>query len=771
MLKLRRSTCLFCLPALLVASVTAPSHAQGPTPAPRPSGVTVPLAPGSVLAHLQRVEAFLEAEQWRDAAETLRGVMEEHDDSVMRVDSRRAGGFQRYVRLTDYCQMQLAQLAERGPESLAYYRRTVDATVERAKREAEASFDTAALSAIAERFFVSSTVDEVLLRLGDLEVERGNWTAARRNYEAIHRAARFSTLAGEDDRWDGWPIWLVSRKLQSEEQWLAAIPRLRDPLGWPSSLVHPDSKYDAPLVLARLALVSILERNSLRARIELDLLRRIGPRARGQLGGRQGEYVAILEELLEASASWPEVPADTNWLTLGGGSARQRISDGTADENNAWQLADAPRWTARLPRRSADGEYFSREGQRVAEPIDGLLSYHPIIVGDQLLVQVGDEPQDVRSYNLRDGELLFGGTYAETPEEESQQRTEHVRRFSLSATKSRVFARLSANLMDERESRLVGLDLAAEGKLVFERRLDSERWGPEWSFDGAPLVENHRLFVTLRRRDTVQSEIHVACFDGLHGDLLWSRKVCSGRSLGSSRQSYPGQTLLTLSEDTVFCNTHLGVIAALRVDDGQVRWLCEYPRVSPANDNPDRNTQHVFRDLTPCLAYRGVVLAGPSDCNRLFALDASTGHVLWTTLPEQAADVIHLLGVGGDNLLASGDSLYWLDVYSGRIVGQFPPPGITTPGHARPTPRGHGRGALVGDNVYWPTRNSIFVFGQRTARTEVGVEPHLVREIELTPRGAAGGNLVVAGDVLIIAAADQLFVFEQHGKRNTDDNR
>jgi outer membrane protein assembly factor BamB len=226
-----------------------------------------------------------------------------------------------------------------------------------------------------------------------------------------------------------------------------------------------------------------------------------------------------------------------------------------------------------------------------------------------------------------------------------------------------------------------------------------------------------------------------------------------------------------LSEDTVFCNTHLGVIAALRASDGRVRWLCEYPRVSLENDNPDRNVQHLFRDITPCLAYRDLVIAAPSDCNRLFALDAGTGHVIWTLLPEQAADVIHLLGVGGDRLVASGDYLYWLDVYTGRIVGQFPPPRVTTPGHARPSPRGHGRGVLVGDKVYWPTRDSILVFGQRTVRTESGVEPHLVREIELTPRGATGGNLVVAGDVLIIAATDQLFVFDRYGKRNTDEKR
>lgn len=768
MLELRRRKSLLCLPALLVASVTLTSQAQTTAPDPQPSGVTLAIPPSSVLAHLKRVDALLEAEQWRDAAEILRGVMEEHDDSVMRVGPWRADGFQRYIRLTDYCQMQLARLAETAPQSLAYYRQVVDAGVERTKREAEATQDAGALAGIAERFFVSSAADDVLLRLGDLEVEHGNWAAARRHYEAIHRAARFSTLAGEDDRWNGWPIWLVSRMLQSEEQWQAAVPRLRDPDGLPTWLVYPDSQYDAALVISRLVLVSILERDTHRARVELNLLRRIDASARGQLAGREGSYVDILEDLLESSELWPEAPADTNWFTLGGGPQRRRIADRDADARNQPALGESPLWQVSLPRRSADGAYFSREGQRVGEPIEALLSYHPIVVGQQLLVQVGDARQSVRSYRLHDGELLFGSTDADVPAGESEQRNQPVRRFSLSATNSRVFARLSANLAERRESRIVGYDLASQGKLVLERTLDRQHWGPEWAFDGVPLVENHRLFVALRRRDTVHSEIHVACFDELRGDLLWRREICSGRSLGGASQSYPAQTLLTLSEDTVFCNTHLGVIAAVRASDGQVRWLSEYPRVSPQDDNPDRNVQHVFRDLTPCLAYRGLVIAAPCDCNRLFALDANTGHVIWRSLPEQAADVIHLLGVGGDHLIASGDYLYWLDVHTGRIVGQFPPPGVMTPGRARPSPRGHGRGVLVGDNVYWPTRSSILVFGQRTVRTEVGVEPRLVREIELTPRGATGGNLVVAGDVLIIAAADQLFVFDRYGQRNTD---
>ena len=65
------------------------------------------------------------------------------------------------------------------------------------------------------------------------------------------------------------------------------------------------------------------------------------------------------------------------------------------------------------------------------------------------------------------------------------------------------------------------------------------------------------------------------------------------------------------------------------------------------------------------------------------------------TDPDQLADVNHLLGVGSDRLLASGDGLYWLDLLSGRILGQFPRPTSSAPGTRVPIP-------AAGGAAYWP---------------------------------------------------------------------
>jgi hypothetical protein len=241
--------------------------------------------------------------------------------------------------------------------------------------------------------------------------------------------------------------------------------------------------------------------------------------------------------------------------------------------------------------------------------------------------------------------------------------------------------------------------------------------------------------------------------------------IVGGEPAGVQRPFELTHTLLTLRNQTLYCNTNLGVVAALGVKDGAIRWLTEYPRIDLQNENPDRNTQHLFRDLTPCLLYRDLVIVAPMDCDQLFALDVNTGILVWASLPGQAADAIHLLGVGQEHLIASGDYLYWFDVYTGRLMSQFPAPHRSLPGHAKPSPHGYGRGILADKLVYWPTRESIFVFDQRIRQQSQGRTPQVIQKIELASQGVTAGNLVLTDDSLLIAAQNRLIVFDRDAKR------
>ncbi len=167
---------------------------------------------------------------------------------------------------------------------------------------------------------------------------------------------------------------------------------------------------------------------------------------------------------------------------------------------------------------------------------------------------------------------------------------------------------------------------------------------------------------------------------------------------------------------------------------------------------------HFFRDLNPCLIHRGVIVVAPADCQQIFALEAATGEVLWSESSGKTRDVVHLLGVAGDDLVVSGDYLYWLDLYNGRIGKQFPAGVDRDVTAARPAPRGFGRGLIAGGEVYWPTRESIYVFRSQPSRKGTGWRLH--RQIDLLPRGASGGHLILSQNRLLLVTAKRLFAFQ-----------
>ena len=74
-----------------------------------------------------------------------------------------------------------------------------------------------------------------------------------------------------------------------------------------------------------------------------------------------------------------------------------------------------------------------------------------------------------------------------------------------------------------------------------------------------------------------------------------------------------------------------------------------------------------------------------------------------------------------------------------------------------PQPRGFGRGVLAGSEVYWPTRERIYVFDQGSGR-------QVRQPIELAALGVQGGNLVIHDGVLLIASADELVAFNATGR-------
>jgi hypothetical protein len=280
--------------------------------------------------------------------------------------------------------------------------------------------------------------------------------------------------------------------------------------------------------------------------------------------------------------------------------------------------------------------------------------------------------------------------------------------------------------------RIIGLDLAREGLLAFQIRPD----GVGWSFDGTSISDGRRLWVAMKKTD-VNPHSYVACYDAVAGgDPLWRSYICSADSPASGYGDEITHNLLAYAGDQIYFNTNLGVVTVLDAQTGQVTWMYRYDRSSGMSLQHPESTPHFLRGPSPCLLHDGVLIVAPSDAPAVFALDATTGKLLWKN--DDLEDVLHLLGVADNNLIVSGKQLHAIDVRSGAprfVWPESPHAGI----------RGMGRGVIAGNEIFWPTRDTIYVLNAVTGqRTRAPID---IRHISQTGANltAAHGHLLIAG--------------------------
>jgi len=658
-----------------------------------------------VLGQLERAKAQLAEKQegqWDEAIETLRQIMESAGGKLVAVTPTR------FVGLRDYCNLQLAALP---PKALARYRGRVDPLARQWYEEGVATRNVRLLRNVVDQAFASSWSDKALLALGDAYLEEGDFAAARWCWERIVPQSRAANEA---------PAWLG----------------------------YPDSKLDLAAVRTRLVLVSILEGSLARARDELAAFAKLHAQARGALGGREVVYVEALRTMLAEAADWPARKPAADWPTFAGDRGRNATASPLIDVAGvAW----------RVPLQKINPP-FNAATASVAEEAEAPLSYHPVLVGDMVFV---NNQAQVLAYRLSTGKPAWGAAdpaiyrdMLEVPASEllNPRETLGTARFTLTAHEGRLFAHMGVALTGRPPEAphtvghdyLLCLDLAEEGKQLWRLRPDEG-----WAFEGAPLCDGANVFVAMRRNG-VRPEAHVACFDVQSRQMRWRQFVCGAETPARGMLFECTHNLLTLHRGTLYYNTNLGAVAALSADDGRVRWVTLYPRAR--SGDLSKLAPHWQRVLTPCVYDRGTLLVAPADSPQIFGIDAGTGQLVWQT-GEQVEDAVHLLGVVGDRLIASGRRLYWIGLKredAGRIKRVWPD------SNAQP---GYGRGVLAGDQVLFPTREKsgnkvsyrIQVFDQKTAQ--------LRKAIDLDMRGepaVTGGNLLVADGQLLIATGTEL---------------
>jgi outer membrane protein assembly factor BamB len=676
-----------------VAQLTAPTGGGSFELA---DNVELDRADSAVLVQLERVKTFLADRKWDEAVETLRRLVDNSEGKLLPVSENR------FVSVREYCQMQLAALP---PEALKLYRSRVDPVARKWYEEGRADHDMRLLRKVVEQAFAGSWGDDALLALGDMALESGDYPTARWYWERI----------------------------------IPQQPPGGQSLTWPG---YPDTNIDLADVRARLVLASILEGSTDRAREELGQFTRLHGEAKGRLAGREVNYAQALGTLLSESTSWPAPPRKFDWPTFAGSPRRNTISPQQLETGRvAWRLPLPEVVVSSLPHEiTSDAEAVKQ------------LSYHPLLVGDLVLVNT---PREILAVHSATGKAAWSDITPAIFRDQLDQsavdlfspsNTLGVPRFTLTVFGKKLFAYMGTGItsypqgqpVSVRPGHLVCLDLSAEGRLLW--KIEPEEG---WAFDGSPIADSAGVYVAMRRLD-VRPQAYVACFDAQSGRLRWRQFVCSAETPAQGKLFQVTHNLLTLAGERIYFNTNLGAVAALNVDDGRICWLTLYPR--DRRGNLLQLQPHWQRDLNPCVYHQGRLYAAPADSPRIFAFDAYTGQMLWQT-GTQTQYALDLLGATDDYLIAGGEKLYWIglkDEDQGRIKHLWPE-GSEMPGF--------GRGILANGCVLWPTREQVLMFDLKTAQP--------LKAIDLLPRGAQGGNLLITDLGLLIATDKELIALSR----------
>ncbi len=698
---------------------------------------------GNTSARLEQAHALVAARNWDEALDIYLELLGDRSGRVVALDNGR------YVSLRTYCHLQLSRLPAEG---LAAYRRRVDAQAEKWYRAGIANRDEHVLRRVVDELFCSSSGDDALLALGELALERGDYASARGYWEQISPLLRAP---------NGMPMWLALRgsdlnaKWPEVERWWTSRDK---PADW---LAYPDTQIDLADVRARLVLASVRAGDLERAALELEVFRRLHPAAAGQLGGQKEMYLAALERLLAAARQWPAEPAKTDWSTFAGSEKRSTVAEPIAS-------LLVPIWKEAIPlsppafARGTPAEPGGASGGGLVDDVASAavresqrpLSCYPVVSDGVVVFADG---AGIRAADLETGKSAITANGVLYRNESSVEKTQPtpftaaggvvhgVPRLTLDIADGIVFARVgtlaTSHVQASQSSardRIIGLDLRREGLLTFR----SSRVVGAWSFDGTPVSDGRRVYVAMRHSD-VTPQAYVACFDATTGVQQWRTSIGSADTPAGGAGDEITHHLLTLVENRIYFNTNLGLVAALDAGTGEICWLSRYDRLTGKSIMVGfAGPLHFDRDPSPCLYHEGLLMVAPSDTPAIFAMDANTGKTIWQN--DSFPDALHLLAVRGADLIVSGNRLAALDAASGRSLWVWP-----ESEHAGI--RGMGRGVVAGNEVFWPTRDAIYVIDANSGRQTRS-------PISLAPK-SGGANLVVAEGQLVVAGYDRLIVF------------
>jgi outer membrane protein assembly factor BamB/predicted negative regulator of RcsB-dependent stress response len=214
----------------------------------------------------------------------------------------------------------------------------------------------------------------------------------------------------------------------------------------------------------------------------------------------------------------------------------------------------------------------------------------------------------------------------------------------------------------------------------------------------------------------------------------------------SIRDSYP--SAIASDGDLLFCLTNLGACAAIERNTGLVRWVLQYDQIEvhPVRGiYPSREASTWYNN--PPIVSDGIVYFTPMDSHWLYAVELSSGNVLWKVNRGllRNFNLRYVAGIHGNKLIAAGTSLVAFDLdKEGAIAWTVPISMIS----------GYGRPALTRDTLYFATSAGVVKIDPDSGKQK-GMDPF--------PPGTEPGSLLIIDDSLVVSTFKDVQVFHDPG--------
>ncbi len=693
------------------------------------NGVSVPDSATALekLAHAMRMQRL---GQWDTAASLLQEVLEKYADKVVPAKADDDGAIIQYTSVATAVEEQLSHWPEAG---LRVYRNVYEAPAA-AILEKAAPGDRNALNKVCALYFATESGKAAAMRLIDLDLEAGEFSAA---------------------------AWMGERLLK-----------------W-----HPTLTNERPRVLYRTAYAEHMNGDDAAANAHLNELKQRYGDALGTIRGKDVNLADDLTEALQRPAETRHVGGE-GYRMFGGDPARNGMPSASCNPGALlYSVAFAGTTDAMNPalaRTLAQQELFaSANGLNV-----GVI---PVVDRGQLFFQDGTR---VYAVGLDSGIALPG--WAATYPGEQQGRyvltpnpTLRRGQYTLTLSDDAVYA-----VMDPQDrSALMRGQTPAPTRLVC---LDRDTGRVNWSlspgdlpdrnnlrslrFGASVVVAGNHLYVLARGGKSGSfEECHAICLDARTGEYRWS---CYLAGDNSAVMSFGGEEMLgpelishpAYAAGRVYAVTNTGALAGIDAYSGVIQWLTLYPRkprmdpraamnlnfrarnrMMPAPGKPWTHDAVIVRD--------GKVFSLPADSPYLLVHDAGTGNEIKRIARKDIGESDCLLGVWGDWILCAADDRAW--VVNWRTYD------ADRENHDASIPRSlalatiRGRAFATNDSIYVPTVEHL----ERLALSDDLAETGLIDVDRYPPhnqvwgKDEGPGSVVVAEDHVVIATANGVNVY------------